>query len=319
VIYNQWNSFSRVDLVQSEGIHSIPGLSYRYLEALPPLDGLFVDGDDLSPVLPNQFDSALTDYLPSSVAFNLHPHSNTLILEPRGGLDIFTTFARSSGWVTAVEPNSLIVEASPTYEDGRLFLQIESAQLPGALDMRFDVSYLPFIIPPGCSGAYSLAEDYRYTVESFGEMLEHLAPGGVLVATRWLQDPPSEDLRLFALAVTAIEEDGRDPHQRIVAFRGYNTATILVKNDPFTAEELNTIRKFASERAYDLTYAPAIQAEETNRYNILPESTYYHTYLELLEANPRQKFYDAYPYDVRPPTDDHPFYGHYFMVANCRF
>ena len=31
-------------------------------------------------------------------------------------------------------------------------------------------------------------------------MLAHLAPDGLLVATRWLQDPPSEDLRLFALA-----------------------------------------------------------------------------------------------------------------------
>jgi hypothetical protein len=191
-------------------------------------------------------------------------------------------------------------------ESGRSYL--------GRTDMRFDVILLSLISSyhPVQSGAYSLAEDYRYTVEAFGEMLEHLAPGGVLVATRWLQDPPSEDLRLFALAVTAIEGDGRDPHQRIVAFRGYNTATILVKNDPFTAKELNSIRKFTSERAYDLTYVPGIQAEETNRYNILPESTYYQTYLELLEANPRQEFYDAYPYDVRPPTDNHPFYGHYF-------
>jgi hypothetical protein len=94
VIYSQWNSYSRVDLVQSDGIHSIPGLSYRYLEPLPALGGLFVDGDNLSPVVPYQFDSAFTDYLPSSVAFNLHPQSNTLILEPRGGLDIFTTFAQ---------------------------------------------------------------------------------------------------------------------------------------------------------------------------------------------------------------------------------
>ena len=55
------------------------------------------------------------------------------------------------------------------------------------------------------------------------------------MVTRWLQDPPSEDLRTFALAVTAIERDGDDPRAQIVAFRGYNSVTILVRNGAFTA------------------------------------------------------------------------------------
>ena len=37
--------------------------------------------------------------------------------------------------------------------------------------------------------------------------------------------------------------------------------------------------------------------------------------MSLLESEPRQAFYDAYEYDVRPPTDDHPFFGHYFKWA----
>ena len=79
-------------------------------------------------------------------------------------------------------------------------------------DWQFDVILLSLAssFHPVHSGAYSLAEDYRYTVEAFQEMLAHLTPGGLLVATRWLQDPPSEDLRLFALAVTAAgSERGR--------------------------------------------------------------------------------------------------------------
>ena len=120
---------------------------------------------------------------------------------------------------------------------------------------------------------------------------------------------------MFALAVTALETAGADPHGQIVAFRGYNTGTILVKNGAFSSDELAAIRDFTASRAFDLTYAPGIQPEETNRYNILPDSRYYQTYLSLLEAEPRQAFYDAYEYDVRPPTDDHPFYGHYFKWA----
>ena len=55
-VYHRWNAFSRVDVVRSGSIHSIPGLSYRYLEPLPEQDGLFVDGDDLSAILPEGAD-----------------------------------------------------------------------------------------------------------------------------------------------------------------------------------------------------------------------------------------------------------------------
>src|SRR5688572_24271641 len=64
IIYRQWNAFSRVDVVRSGGIHSLPGLSYRYLQPLPSLDGLLVDGDDLSPIVQLSTDSAFVEYLP---------------------------------------------------------------------------------------------------------------------------------------------------------------------------------------------------------------------------------------------------------------
>ncbi len=229
-----------------------------------------------------------------------------------------TALAQGHGLVTAVESNPLIVEAVPSYQDARLVTVVESERsYLQRTDWQYDVILLSLgsSFHPVQSGAYTLGEDYRYTVEAFQDMIEHLTPGGLLVATRWLQDPPSEDLRLFALAVSALEASGGEPRAQIVALRGYNTATVLVKNGVFSPDELAALRQFAASRAYDLSYAPDIQPEETNRYNILPSSTYYQTYMSLLESEPRQAFYDAYEYDVRPPTDDHPFYGHYFKWA----
>ena len=320
VTFREWNSFSRVDVVRSGGIHALPGLSYRYLEPLPALDGLLVDGDDLSPIVPSSADPSFTAYLPNAVAYALRPTGSTLVLGGRGGLDIVTALAQGHGMVTAVESNPLIVAAVPSYQDARLVTIVKSERSylmtdPGRLKHEVILLSLGSSFHPVQSGAYTLAEDYRYTVEAFQAMLAHLAADGLLVATRWLQDPPSEDLRLFALAVTALEASGADPHTQLVALRGYNTGTVLLKNSAFTPTELATIRQFAAERAFDLSYAPGIQPEETNRYNILPGSTYYQTYLSLLESEPRQAFYDAYEYDVRPPTDDHPFFGHYFKWA----
>ncbi|HXF84381.1 MAG TPA: hypothetical protein VNK49_03250 [Anaerolineales bacterium] len=331
VIHRRWNAFSRVDVVRSEAIHSIPGLSYRYLQPLPPLDGLFIDGDDLSPILqssqfsqspqsPQPSPPTFASYLPTSLAFHLRPNARTLILEPRGGLDIFTALALSSGEITAVEINPLIVEAVPIYKDPRVEVHVESERsFLHRTQAKYDVIVLSLTssFHPVRSGAYTLMEDYRYTVEAFTDALSHLTPGGLLIATRWLQDPPSEDLRLFALAVTALERKDVNPREQLVAFRGFNTATILLKNGAFSNDELVSLRAFLAERAFDLTYAPNVHPAETNQYNILPESKYYQTYLNLLETSPREKFYDEYDYDIRPPTDDHPFFGHYFKWAQA--
>jgi hypothetical protein len=326
VIHREWNAFSRIDVVRSSSIHSLPGLSYRYLRPLPSLDGLLVDGDDLTPIL--QFshsspDSAFVSFLPNALALHLRgfdaaqpkPQARALILGPRGGLDIFTALALGSGEITAVEINPLIVNAVPIYDDPRVQVHVESDRsYLRRTQSKYDVIIfsLASSFHPVRSGAYTLAEDYRYTVESFSDALVHLTSDGLLVATRWLQDPPSEDLRLFALAVTALEKTNADPHLQLVAFRGFNTATILLKNSAFTPDELISIRAFLAERAFDLVYAPDVRPEETNQYNILSESKYYQTYVNLLNSNPRETFYDDYDYDVRPPTDDHPFFGHYF-------
>ena len=311
----RWNAFSRVDIVQSPAIHSVPGLSYRYLQPLPSLDGLLVDADDLSPVVRLTTDPVFTASLPTALAFVLHPQANSLILEPRGGIDLLTALSLSTGRVTCVELNPLIVNAAPAYADQRLLVHVETGRsYLQRTNEQYDVILLSLASSFHAvqSGAYTLAEDYRYTVESFRDMLSRLTPGGVLVSMRWLQDPPSEDLRLFALAVQAVRGSGGDPWLQIAAIRGYNTTTVLVKNGAFSSAELSTVRQFSAERAFDLTYLPGIQAGDANQYNILPEPSYYQAYLSLLEAEPLETFYQNYAYDVRPPTDDHPFFGHYF-------
>ena len=322
VIYQRWNAFSRIDVIHSRGVHSFPGLSYRYLQPLPPQDGLFVDGDELSPILLSSEDADFAGSLSAALAYQLRPRASVLILEPRGGLDIITAQEQGAAHITVVEINPLIVEAaSEVYHQPGVQVIVESDRsflhrTNGQYDII--VHSLATSYHPVRSGAYSLAEDYRYTIEAFQDAYAHLAPGGILLVTRWLQTPPSESLRTFGLAVTALERIGADPHQQIVAFRGYNTITFLIKETPFTTIELQSLRDFASEMAFDLVITPDLQPDEVNRFNILPEPTYYLTFNSLIATQPRRDFYRSYPYDVRPPSDDHPFFGHYFKWGQAR-
>jgi hypothetical protein len=321
LIYQSWNAFSRVDVVRSPGIHSLPGLSYRYLDALPAEDGLLVDGDDLSPVVYPASHLGFTADLPAAAAFFLRPGAEALVLEPRGGLDVLTAVDLGAQRVTAVEVNPLILAAaSPVYALSRVRVVIESDRSYIRRSKEgFDIIVLSLgsSYHPVRSGAYSLLEDYRYTVEAFQDILARLNPGGLLVVTRWLQTPPSEYLRAFALAVTAVERSEGDPASQIVAYRGYNTGTLLVKKGPFTSGELEEIGEFTATRAFDLVYTPNLLPEQTNLYNVLPEPLYYLAFKALLETSPRQAFYASYPFDITPPDDNHPFFGHYFKWSQA--
>jgi hypothetical protein len=321
VLWRRWKPFSRVDLVDSPAIRSLPGLSYRYTGLPPRQRGLTVDGDDLSGVVVDPAATDFAGYLPGALAYKLRPAAHALLLAPHGGLDILVATASGAAEITAVEPNPLLVAgAERIYRLPPVRTVVESgrsyARRAGA---RYDVVTLSLNAPyrPVRSGAYSLGEDYRYTVEGFQAYLALLRPGGILNATRWLQTPPSEETRLFALAVTALERRGGNPRQEILYFRGYNTATVLVRPDGFSAGELAAVRRWLAQRAFDLVYAPDVRSEEVNRYNVLPQPDYYNAALGLLSAEDRERWYAAFPFDVSPPTDDHPFFGHFFKWSQA--
>jgi len=322
IVNTRWNAFSRVDLIQSNGIRSLPGLSYRYTGMLPAQNGLLIDADDLNPVVLPQTGDEFVDFMPGSLVYKLRPEADALILEGRGGLDILIGLSQGANEITAVEPNALVIEnAAQIYNHPkiRVFQEIGRSYTRRS-DKSFDVVVLSLTngYHPVSSGAYSLAEDYRYTVESFRDALAVLKPDGMLLVQRWLQLPPSEWLRSFALAVTALEESGLDPRQNIVAYRSYNLGTLIIKKEPFTGDELDQVRQFTSSRAYDMVYAPDISTEELNRFNILPEPVYYQAFIGLLSARSRADWYADYDYDVSPPRDSHPFFGHFFKWSQAR-
>ena len=51
VIAQQDGAITRVEIIQSDGVRSLPGLSFQYRDRLPPQYGLLSDSDDLSPIL----------------------------------------------------------------------------------------------------------------------------------------------------------------------------------------------------------------------------------------------------------------------------
>lgn len=321
IISQKWNSYSRIDIIASDSLRSLPGISFQYSQPPPRERGLFIDGDHFNPVVVEGASLEFTNHLPTALAYHLKPNAKTLILEPRGGIDILVAINEGAGNVTVAEENSLVVSSLPEiYRQPGIVVNTESARsaLRRSQD-QYDLIHLSLsqtYIPVG-SGAYSLGENYSYTVEAFQDAMQRLTPDGIFVVSRWLQMPPSEWLRTFILAVTALENLGGDPAQQIVALRSFNTGMLFIKNSPLSQEDLGIVREFAAQRGFDLVYLPDIQPQEVNNFALLQEPIYYQTFTSFLSADSRTQWLERYPYDVSPPTDDHPFFGHYFKWSQA--
>lgn len=326
-LFTNWNATSRVDVIASDAIHVMPGLSLLSPVPVPPQAGLLLDGDDLMPItfLSPETPEAqrLADHLPLGLAYRLRPGANTLILEAGTGLDVLLALAAGAESVTAVEDNALVIDAVRDHfaaETGDLYgrADVTVVQQSGRVFVRTPESgrYQIVVVSltdahrPVTSGAYSLTEDYVYTVEAFRDYLGALEEDGLLVVTRWLQWPPSEAPRTFGTLAAALRKEGQAPADHLVAFRTLRTVTILASPRPFTSEEIATVRDFLTSRGYDGITYPGITAGELNRFNVLQEDAYHDLFVRVLEEP--ETVYDDYRFDIRPPTDDHPFFFHYF-------
>jgi SAM-dependent methyltransferase len=314
-----WTPASRVDHVASEGIRSLPGLSLAYPGIPPEQQGITVDGDDLSPiplVEPEQADFA--SYLLYALPYQLKPGAETVVLNAGGGLGVLTALASGAAEVTAVVLDPLVAEAaaaSPAYRDPRVEVVVEDPRVfAEKADGSFDIVHLALGAPfrPVTSGAYSLAEDYSLTLEGMSAYLDALRPGGVLVVVRWLQTPPSEGIRAVALTGEAIRRRGGDPASSVVALRGFSNLLVLASPDGFRAGQLARTRDFAERLRFDLVAFPGLYAGEANRFNRLPEDGYFPLASSVLTESAPTDLYRSYPFDISPPTDDHPFFHHYF-------
>jgi hypothetical protein len=132
----------------------------------------------------------------------------------------------------------------------------------------------------------------------------------LLLVTRWLQVPPSESGRLFSTVATALAANGRSPEAHLIAFRTLRTMTVVAGSRPFASAEIDEVRSFLRQRGFDAVYYPGIRPDELNRYNVMPEPAYHDLFMAILR-DPTTT-YANYRFDIRPATDDHPFFFHFF-------
>jgi SAM-dependent methyltransferase len=329
VVAERSNPIGLITIVESPLIpfRHAPGMSLNSTVEPPPQLGVYTDGD--GPVALTHYDGqraplAYLDALTSALPYHLLERPRVLVLGAGAGGDVLQAIYQGAREIDAVELNPEIVDlvanrfadySGGIYSIPGVRVHIgEARRFVAAHSDRFALIQVALLDAFGTSsaGLYSLSESYLYTVEALREYLDHLAPGGLLAVTRWVNLPPRDVLKLFATAVAALEAGGTaQPAQQLALIRGWKTATLLVKNGAFTAAEIVALKQFCYARSFDLAYYPGITAAEVNRFNVLERPEFYDGARALLGPE-REAFIASYKFNIAPATDDRPYFFQFF-------
>jgi spermidine synthase len=311
-MFVKWNSFSRVALRVPDG------------QSQPEI---VIDGDASTGIPPydvhnlSEADRRNLLSMGPGVVHNLRPGADTLVIGAGGGWDVARALAGGSESVTGVEINATIARTimqqrypelsqklyfhpavKIVIEDGRSFVRRSRD--------RFGVIQLTLVDTwaSTAAGAFALTENNLYTTEAFVDYLRRLAPDGILSFTRWGFTEPRESLRLLALARAAFQRLGVDDiSSRVLVLRensnrasGWGALdTILICRSPLQDSDIDLARRLAAEQQMELVYAPSEKDATQAQGN---------AFAELLTADDANAFYETYPFDVSPVSDNRPFF-----------
>jgi MFS family permease len=309
----KWSALFRVDVVD---------LGDQKLLFHDGLLGSSIQRWDGNPASLGRFDSD-----PRSFPFTpkTKPPGKVMIIGAAGGNEILASLHLDAKHIDAIELNpvthSLVTHDYDAYtghlaENPRVnYMEGDGRSYLARSDGKYNLIWYPApdsyaATNAATSSAYVLSESYLYTSDAIVDSLRHLAQGG-MVATQYgeynYEARPNRTTRYVATARHALAELGiKDPSRHIIVVTSTTNSpaavsTILVKRDPFTPAEVNRlIGSLDAVPGATVRYAPGhpVHGNSVTAVATLPKKQLDH-------------WYDTYQYDVRPITDDAPFFWHF--------
>ena len=167
-----------------------------------------------------------------------------------------------------------------------------------------------------------MAHDHLLTIEGLTTCLRRLEAQGLLVVGRAIQSPPRDNLKLLATLVEALRSLGvDDPSRNVVILRDYLAVLTIVKPTPFSDAQIQRVRAICRDRQLTPVWFRGVQVQELNRPDSLPgpaegPGDWLHHGAGQLFGPTADRFIEEWAFDVRPPTDDRPFFSDFCRLAS---
>ena len=316
-LYERWNSYSRVIAT-----HPAPmprfywGASPQAPHGLHRQIFLNIDGDASTTMVPFDGDTSAVSFLHydvTNLAYSIRRTGRGAILGVGSGRDVLSAWSAGIRDITAVELNPIFIDLLTQREPFRSFAGL--ADLPGVRFIvddarswaagrpgKFDVVEMSMVdtFAATGAGAFSLSENGLYTLHSWKNFIELLAPEGVFTVSRWYAPMlVNETGRLLSLASGALLESGvSEPERHLFLAASGKVATLLLFRQPIGDEDRQRLLDYCALREYTVLLCPGMTPPTELLTTIV-------TSRSLAELTARTS---GLPLDLTPPTDDRPFF-----------
>jgi hypothetical protein len=357
IVYDRWNAFSRIIVLKVKdpneyyagGIQTY-GVSSTWNQAEHPLPDQYwleIDNTAGTPITrytgkPDEIEIARYDV--TAAVHYLLDRPSVLVVGPGGGKDLLGAIAFGARKIDGAEINPLIGDVmrhkfadfdgglydrppvNVTVSEGRTFIARSQE--------KYDLIQISLIDTwaAASTGAYALSENNLYTVEAFEQYFKHLAPNGIFSMSRFEFEPPRETLKVVALAREALKRIGvADASRSIIVIKQGLVANVMIKPSGFDQAAIDSMKSTVQRLGFGILYMPATNPEDwgdsswfysglpvaSNQQKALaahPSAWYYH---ELISTNNPDRFIATYPLDIRPTSDDRPFF--FYLMPPWKF
>jgi SAM-dependent methyltransferase len=309
--YSRWNAISRIDVLSEKG-----GVDRKII---------LIDGDAQTPLLSKNITNQNTSfYAHRELVYGLKGYwmaGDVLVIGSGGGQDVTSAKKYGAKTIDAVDINpttaDIVSDRFADYignifaqenirlhvEDGRSFVRRSNKQ--------YDVIMMYAVDTLGAlsTGAYVLSENYLYTMEAFSDYWRHLKDDGMMQVGRWhFSKFPRETLRIFTTAYEALALNGvAEPfrHLLVVGDNYSGFANVIISKKPFTTLNLSVLSLVFKTTGLYPMFVP------TDNLTVLNSELIFDKFVLQFEDGTKEKFYHDYIFNVKPVSDDSPFFFQY--------
>jgi spermidine synthase len=318
IVESRWSSFGRTDLV------STPLAPYAMW--------LFVDGAagsamyNLDTVLGDpQVGMQLTEHFEGAFPLPLikpEEKKTALVLGPGGGRDVVVALLGGVKQITAVEVNPDVVKIVQEYKsfNGGIYSGLpgvtavvgEGRNFVRTTDQRFDLIMLSIPITKSSRSleGYALTENNLFTTQAFEDYLNHLSDNGRIII---VGHNDAEIYKLISLAVAAFGKQGipdSEAMKHLYTVASTMMPALVIQKQALTIDEANAVYNKARKLGFDqgAFFVPWIPQAADGQGRLALDQ-----FLVNVSNGsvPMSSISTATTLDLRPPTDDRPFFYNY--------
>lgn len=257
----RWDAFARTDLVEPGD-----GGPYRLY-----MDG--AAGSVMPPATGNDFLFQDIGFFP----FATEQPERVFLIGPGGGLDVWFALQSGVAEIVGVEVNPASVALVQDYADyngdiyGRSNVTIiidDGRSVLGRDGSQYDLIFLSQLVTLAAErSGYALVENSAFTIEAFGEYLDHLTPEGQIGIK--LYDEPTLT-RALATALDALEEKGisesdQEGLQHTIALLDNSAEPpiplLIISKAPFSREDSLSLGAVAQQVGFRPLFLPEVIAQ----------------------------------------------------------